>query len=123
MIIRKEGEEREGGGGHSSLVIVSCGDVTSYRLQKHHGGWCKHHIKGCLTTNLLALELLLGAVHVEQGHDPGVEAPPGPALDLHVLHDVLLDAADGQVLHLENTPEQCDVSQRTGTCADRSALS
>ena len=42
-------------------------------------------------------------LHLYERPDGGEELPPRPALHTTVLLNVLLDAADGQVLNLEGT--------------------
>lgn len=54
-------------------------------------------------THVFAADLLLGQLDLDQGSDGGEEPPPGPALHAAVLLDVLLDAADGQVLDLKRS--------------------
>lgn len=56
--------------------------------------------KSHVHTHVFAADLLLGQLDLDQGSDGGEELPPGPALHAPVLLDVLLDAADGQVLDL-----------------------
>lgn len=51
-------------------------------------------------THVLATDLLLSELHLDEGPHGGEELPPGPVLHPFVLLDVLLHAADGQILDL-----------------------
>lgn len=52
---------------------------------------------------VFAADLLLRQLDLDEGPDGGEEPPPGPVLHAVVLLDVLLDAADGQVLDLQKS--------------------
>lgn len=51
-------------------------------------------------TYVFAPDLLLGQLYLDEGSHGGEELPPGPVLHSFVLLDVLLHAANGQVLDL-----------------------
>lgn len=54
---------------------------------------------------VLAADLFLSELHLYQRSDGGEELPPWPAFHTTILLDVLLDAADGQILDLSHTAE------------------
>lgn len=53
--------------------------------------------------HVFAADLLLRQLDLDEGPDGGEEPPPGPVLHAVVLLDVLLDAADGQILDLQKS--------------------
>lgn len=53
--------------------------------------------------HVFAADLLLRQLDLDEGPDGGEEPPPGPVLHTVVLLDVLLDAADGQILDLQKS--------------------
>lgn len=54
--------------------------------------------------------MVLRPLHVDERRDPDEEPPPLPIPDAHELADILLDAADGDVLGLERASESRIVS-------------
>lgn len=62
------------------------------------------HLIGCVikgkSAHIFALHLLLGELNLDEGLHGGEELPPRPVLHATVLIDVLLDAADCQILNL-----------------------
>lgn len=54
-------------------------------------------------THVFAADLLLRQLDLDEGPDSGEEPPPGPVLHAVVLLDVLLDAANGQILDLQKS--------------------
>lgn len=64
-------------------------------------------------TYVFAADLLLGQLHLDERPHGGEDLPPGPVLHAAVLLDVLLDAADGQVLDLGRVRTQ-DMRVRSG---------
>jgi hypothetical protein len=51
-------------------------------------------------TDRSGLELVLGPVDVEHGRELDEQAPPRPLPDRHELPHILLQAPDGDILHL-----------------------
>lgn len=78
------------------------------------------HLIGCVvkgkSAHVFALHLLLGELNLDEGLHCGEELPPRPVLHATVLIDVLLDAADGQILNLNtHTRERTVTKQECGT--------
>lgn len=54
----------------------------------------------CVRPHVFASQMLLGELHLDEGLHRGEEPPPLPVLHPTVLLNVLLDAADRQILDL-----------------------
>ena len=82
-------------------------------------------------THAFSSDLFLCELHLNEGPYSGKQLPPGPALHSFILLDVLLDAADGQVMGLPSTQRErvgvtvldCTVWAESGSIVQCRAIS
>lgn len=98
---------------HGPISHLTAGLCPPPTLPKTHPAPSPRHGD----THVLATDLLLGELHLDEGPHGGEELPPGPVLHPFVLLDVLLHAADGQILDLQwGTASALGQHWPTGMC-------